>query len=183
MKLMKKTYKNLEELYLDNEKLVYTFFFDYFKDKELILEWSQNLWVKVWKNFDKFCDKEKKEVHRYLRVMARNLVSDYFREENREQEAWEKWNQGECLETPTLENESELFSSPQLLDFLIKALEVLTETERDLVYLSYDQKLRSANIGQLLGISDGLVRVRLQRIREKLKMEVERLQKEGDTYE
>ena len=183
MELNKKKYRNLEEMYRDNEKLVYTFFHDYTEDNDLILEWSQNLWVKVWKNFDKFRDKEKKEVHRYLRVMARNLVSDHFRDDKREQEAWDKWSYGERLETSSPEHESELFLNPGLLDFLIKAMGVLTETERDLVYLSYDQQLRSADIGQLLEISDGLVRVRLQRIREKLKVEVERLQKEEATYE
>lgn len=183
MNLIKRKYKNLEEMYLDNEKLVYTFFHDYTEDNDLILEWSQSLWVKVWKNFDKFHDKEKKEVHRYLRIMARNLVSDHFRDEKREQEAWDKWSYGERLETSSPEQESELFLNPGLLDYLIKAMDVLTEPERDLVYLSYDQKMRSADIGQLLGISDSLVRVRLQRIREKLKLEVERLQKEGITYE
>lgn len=183
MKLIKRTYKNLEEMYLDNEKLVYIFLRDYTEDGDLIVEWSQKLWVKVWKNFDKFRAKEKKEVHRYLRVMVRNLVLDHFRDEKREREAWEKWSFGECLKTSSPEQESELFLNPGLLDYLIKAMDVLTEPERDLVYLSYDQKMRSADIGQLLGISDSLVRVRLQRIREKLKLEVERLQKEGITYE
>jgi len=183
MNLIKKKYKNLEEMYRDNEKLVYTFFHDYTEDNDLILEWSQSLWVKVWKNFDKFRDKEKKEVHRYLRIMARNLVSDHFRDEKREQEVWDKWSYGERLETSSPEHESELFSNPKLIDYLMTALTILSDEEKGLIYLNYDQRLRSAEIGQLLGISDGLVRVRLQRIREKLKVEVERLQKEEHTYE
>ena len=180
---MKKTYTHLEEMYLDNEKLVYTFFRDYSKDEELILEWSQKLWHKVWSNFDKFRGKEKKEVQRYLRVMVRNLVSDHFNKERRENEVLEQWHYEEREKSTTVEEESELFSNPTLLEYLIIALEILTDEERDLVYLRYDQNLRSAAIGQLLGTSDGLVRVRLQRIREKLKKEVERLRKEDCTYE
>lgn len=182
MSFIQKKYKCIEEMYLDNEKLVYAFFYDYCKDSEQIREWSQKLWTKVWENFEKFRTKNKVEVQRYLRIMVRNMISDHFRDERSEQEAWKKWRYNEPQESSSIEYESELFRNPELMDYLMVAIKILSESERDLIYLSYHQQLRSAEIGQLIGISDGLVRVRLQRIRDKLKVEIERLSKEENTY-
>jgi len=63
----RKGYQTLEELYLENEKLVYTFFHDYTEDPELIKDWSQELWFKVWNHFKIFRGKNKK-MHRLICV-------------------------------------------------------------------------------------------------------------------
>ena len=168
----RKGYENLEELYKENEKLVYTFFHDYTEDEELVKEWSQQLWIRVWENFDKFRDKGKKEAQAYLRVMARNLVADYFRGIKREND---RWGNVEWISSDMAMEEIEVISERQIddiqLESLHEAIPSLTESEQNLLYLKYDRELSSRAIGELIGTSAGVTRVNLQRVRDKLREE------------
>lgn len=168
----RKGYENLEALYKENEKLVYTFFGDYIEDEELVKEWSQQLWIRVWENLDKFRDKGKKEAQAYLRVMARNLVSDYFRDIKREKD---RWGNVEWISSDMAMEEIEAISECQVNDIQLESLEEakkqLSEGEWYLLFLKYDQDLTSRAIGELTGTSDGVARVNLQRVRDKLRDE------------
>ncbi|MBR4860951.1 MAG: sigma-70 family RNA polymerase sigma factor [Firmicutes bacterium] len=168
----RKGYENLEELYKENEKLVYTFFHDYTEDEEMVKEWSQQLWIRVWENFDKFRDKGKKEAQSYLRVMARNLVADYFRDIKRGND---RWGNVEWISSDMAMVEIEAISESQINDIQMESLQeailALTEADQNLLYLKYDRNLTSRAIGELIGTSDGVVRVNLQRVRDKLRDE------------
>lgn len=172
----RKGYQTLEELYLENEKLVYTFFHDYTEDPELIKDWSQELWFKVWNHFEIFRGKNKKDAQAYLRVMARNLVADYFREQKRERE---RWGNVEWISSDLVMEEIEERSEQQIddlqLESLREAMVILSEEEQNLLYLKYDRELTSRAIGELIGTSDAVARVNLQRIREKLRDEAYRI--------
>lgn len=172
----RKGYENLEELYTENEKLVYAFFYDYTDDKELVKEWSQQLWIRAWENMDKFRSKGKKEAQAYLRVMARNLVADYFREVKREKE---RWDNVEWISSDMTIEEIELISEEKISDIqadsLREAMDILSEEERYMLYLKYDRELTSRAIGELVGTSDAVARVNLQRIRTKLQENAEKI--------
>lgn len=172
----RKGYRNLEELYKENEDLVYTFFYDYTADGELVQEWAQQLWIRAWENFEKLCCKEKKDAQAYLRAVARNLVMDHFRAIK-----WEKvrWGNVEWISSDMAMEEIEEISEQQIddiqLESLREAMAVLSEEEKHLLYLKYDQDLTSRAIGELLGTSDGVARVNLQRVRDKLRDEAYRI--------
>ena len=171
-----KRYSNFEELYYDNEKLVYVFIADYIDDFHQITELAQKVWYKVFLNWSKFEGKEKKEAQNYLRAVTKNLVMDYFNEKKKENEMSEALVYLYGNENVTyLEEEVEMFLEAAPEEYLEEALLILDDDERSLIDWSYKKKMKSETMGALLGISDVLVRVRLQRIRKKLKKEIDRL--------
>lgn len=171
-----KRYNNFEELYFDNEKLVYVFIADYIDDVHQITELAQNVWYKVFLNWDKFVGKEKKDAQNYLRALTKNLVMDYFNEKKKENEMTEAFIYLYGNDDVTyLEEEVEMFLEAAPEEYLEDAMLILNDSERSLIEWNYNKKMKSETIGSLLGISDALVRVRLQRIRKKLKKEIDRL--------
>lgn len=161
MSFIKKRYKNFEDLYHDNEKIVYVFISDHISDFHQITDLAQQIWYKVFLNWDKFEGKEKKDVQNYLRAMAKNLVSDYFAEKKKEDELTEAFLYLYGKEDITcLEKETTLFIEVAPQEFLEEALLTLDDGERNMLHLKYKEKLQS------------------DQIREKLKVEIERLMEE-----
>ena len=176
----RKRYNNFEDLYYDNEKLVYVFITDHINDFHQITELAQQIWYKVFLNWDKFEGKEKKEAQNYLRAMTKNLVADYFKDKKKEDELTEAFIYLYGKEDVScLEKETELFLEAAPEEYLEEALLILDENERNMLDLKYKKKMQSDQIGDLYGITAALARVRLQRIRVKLRVEIERLMGEN----
>lgn len=167
MSFIKKRYKNFEDLYHDNEKIVYIFISDHVSDFHQITDLAQQIWYEVFLNWDKFEGKEKKDVQNYLRAMAKNLVSDYFAEKKKEDELTEAFLYLYGKEDITcLEKETTLFIEVAPQEFLEEALLTLDDGERNMLHLKYKEKLQSDQIGEIYDITAAAARVRLQRIRE-----------------
>ena len=66
------------------------------------------------------------------------------------------------------------------MEYLSRAAAVLTIDEKQLIWLRFKEGLNAKEIGRLLEISDGNVRVRQKRILDKLRKEILRLMKEDD---
>lgn len=149
---------------------------DYTTDEELVKDWSQELWIKVWENMDKFHDMEPSDAQAYLRVMAHNQVADYFRKVKKEKKLWRnvEWISGDQY-WEEVEAISERELNDLQMECLREAAEILTEDERYLLHLKYGKMLRSRAIGELLGISEAVARVNLQRVRDKLRDEAYRV--------
>ncbi len=94
-----KKYKSLEELYLENYKLLYTYIRDYTKHESSVQDIASIVWCKVVDNPQKYLGMDEIWLHNYLRVMARTAVSDYFKTEEKEHMKVEKrrgksWSMG-----------------------------------------------------------------------------------------
>lgn len=140
---------------------MYVFISDHISDFHQITDLAQQIWHKVFLNWDKFEGKEKKDVQNYLRAMAKNLVSDYFAEKKKEDELTEAFLYLYGKEDITcLEKETTLFIEVAPQEFLEEALLTLDDGERNMLHLKYKEKLQS------------------DQIREKLKVEIERLMEE-----
>ena len=177
MSINKKGYRDCEDLYIHNEKLVYKFIRKYTEDEDLIKELSQIVWYKVCENFDNIPIENKLAAQKYIWLIARSTVYDYFYVEKREQEiikevAYLYGNENNNF----VDSDVNCFLNRELEEYLDEAIHLLKDSERDLIKLKYMDKLSSEEIGSLLGISDALVRVRLQRIRLKLEKGMRKLQ-------
>ena len=71
-----KYYNSLEEMYLDNYKLVNAFIRDYFSDEEMVKDMASMVWLKVTEHFDRFAEMDSRWIKNYLRVVVRNMVTD-----------------------------------------------------------------------------------------------------------
>ena len=67
-------YSSLEELYIENRKLIYAFLSDIVEDESLKDDLASAVWVKVFKKSEMFLKMNKRWVKNYLRVMVRNCL-------------------------------------------------------------------------------------------------------------
>lgn len=176
-------YKSLEELYIDNYKLIYTFFFDHTNHKQIAEDLASVLWSKVAEDPKKFLEMDKRWLQNYLRKVAKNLTIDFFKSEKKYRESVDISK--EIIElVPSPEEE---YLLKEEFAYLEQAKSVLTESELELVCLRYIAGLSPGDIAADLGLTAGAVRIKQHRILKKLKREITHLMnqsvKGGNTWE
>ncbi len=85
-----KYYNSLEEMYLDNYKLVNAFIRDYFSDEEMVKDMASMVWLKVTEHFDRFAEMDSRWIKNYLRVVVRNMVTDHLRKQTKAKQIQEE---------------------------------------------------------------------------------------------
>lgn len=164
-------YKSLEELYMDNYKLIFAFLFDYTNHQQTAEDLASIVWSKVVGNPDKFLDMDKAWLRNYLRKVAKHAAIDYFNGEKKRQERESELK--EVLEL--ISSPEDEFLLKEQLAYLEQAKAVLNESELELVCQRFIAELSISDIAVALGITAGAVRVKQHRIFKKLKVEIERL--------
>ncbi|HIV80254.1 MAG TPA: sigma-70 family RNA polymerase sigma factor [Candidatus Avanaerovorax faecigallinarum] len=166
-------YSSFEEMYLDNYKLVILFIRDYITDPYLVQDISSIVWTKVAEHIERCISMDRLWLRNYLRVMVRNTVADQYREEKAIKELQEKIQ--DILKYtavhPTEENDGK--------EYLRGAIAMLSDEEIQLLYLKYEKMLNSEEIGAMLGVGSGAVRMRHKRIVEKLRKKINELRAEN----
>ena len=166
-------YSSFEEMYLDNYKLVILFIRDYITDLYLVQDISSIVWTKVAEHIERCISMDILWLRNYLRVMVRNTVADQYREEKAIKELQEKIQ--DILKytavNPTEENDDK--------EYLRGAIAILSDEEIQLLYLKYEKMLNSEEIGAMLGVGSGAVRMRHKRIVEKLRKKINELRAEN----
>lgn len=166
-------YSSFEEMYLDNYKLVILFIRDYITDPYLVQDISSIVWTKVAEHIERCISMDILWLRNYLRVMVRNTVADQYREEKAIKELQEKIQ--DILKytavNPTEENDDK--------EYLRGAIAILSDEEIQLLYLKYEKMLNSEEIGAMLGVGSGAVRMRHKRIVEKLRKKINELRAEN----
>lgn len=166
-------YSSFEEMYLDNYKLVILFIRDYITDPYLVQDISSIVWTKVAEHIERCISMDRLWLRNYLRVMVRNTVADQYREEKAIKELQEKIQ--DILKytavNPTEENDDK--------EYLRGAIAILSDEEIQLLYLKYEKMLNSEEIGAMLGVGSGAVRMRHKRIVEKLRRKINELRAEN----
>lgn len=166
-------YSSFEEMYLNNYKLVILFIRDYITDPYLVQDISSIVWTKVAEHIERCISMDRLWLRNYLRVMVRNTVADQYREEKAIKELQEKIQ--DILKytavQPTEENDGK--------EYLRGAIAMLSDEEIQLLYLKYEKMLNSEEIGAMLGVGSGAVRMRHKRIVEKLRKIINELRAEN----
>ncbi|MGF6375167.1 RNA polymerase sigma factor (sigma-70 family) [Clostridiales Family XIII bacterium PM5-7] len=180
MKERLKKYTTLEELYLDNYKLVFSYLLDYdLKDTYLQEELASIIWFKIWERHDSILEKEKKWVKNYLRIVAKTTVIDHLRKVKKESIEIKKM--GELIEplNPWSSVEKEV-TDQEMRQYLYQCLNMLSDEEKMLITLRFYLEFSAKETGEHLFISEGNVRVRQLRIITKLRKELNKLMKEKE---
>ena len=164
-------YSSFEEMYLDNYKLVILFIRDYITDPYLVQDISSTVWTKVAEHIEKCMSMDKLWLRNYLRVMVRNTVADQYREEKAIKELQKSMQDlSKCDPVISIEEDDD-----DRKECMRKAVLILTDEEMQLLYLRYEKKLGFEEIGAMLGIGSGAVRMRHKRIVEKLRKKIDEL--------
>ncbi len=161
----KNAYGELYKIFLDR---IYRFVYYLVNDEFLAEDITQNTFLKAWNGLKNFSP-AKGTFQSYLYTIARNLVIDHQR---KKKEISIELTIGENLksETDLVDNASRNESIVEVR----KALSVLSENDRQIVILRYFEEMSYDEIAGVVGKKSGAVRVKVHRLLEVLKNNMEK---------
>ena len=171
----KRRYKDLEELYYSNYKLVYVMAADYTENADMKNEAAYCLWEKISQNPERYLSMDEYQLKNYIRVMVKNIFMDHFKREKRETVEFQEEHFKGALPV-YFESENDWRSDE--LACLGKAKNILTLEEKELIFFRFEEGMSARQVSELFDTSEGNIRVRQKRILDKLRKEILRLMKE-----
>ncbi len=146
------------QIYEANSKRIYRLCYTYTNDSAAANDLLQETFLKVWQNLDKF--RNQAMISTWIYRIAVNTCLTYLKSEKR---------QAKDELTPFIaENEKEEVSEKkEEIDMLYQCISKLEESERLLITMVLDE-LPYPEIAEVSGISEGNLRVKIHRIKQKL---------------
>lgn len=174
-------YQSLEEMYMENYKLVYLFIEDYIQEMQTVQELASAVWLKIVEHQETCLKMDKPWLKNYLRVVCRNTTFDYLKKDKRNQQMIEEIRNLEKTRSPEPPNQG--ISKEDVWRYLDKIKKTLTNEEQQILYLKYNQKFSWKDIAVLLDMPEGTLRSKHFRLVRKLKIEILKRMEEGVQYE
>lgn len=149
---------NFKELFQKNSRKIYHLCYGYTGDEDSANDLMQETFMKVWQNLDKF--RNQALISTWIYRIAVNTCLSYLRVEKRQAK--------DELTDTIIENKTEEISDKnEQVASLYKCISQLEENERILITMVLDE-IPYHEIAQISGISDGNLRVKIHRIKQKL---------------
>jgi len=146
------------QIFETNSKKIYRLCYGYTGDEDSANDLLQETFVKVWQNLDKF--RNKAMISTWIYRIAVNTCLTYLRSEKRQAK--------EELTPHLAETRAEDFSEKnEQVALLYKCISKLEESERIIITMVLDE-LPYPEIAEISGISEGNLRVKIYRIKQKL---------------
>ena len=149
---------NFKELFQKNSRKIYHLCYGYTGDEDSANDLMQETFMKVWQNLEKF--RNQALISTWIYRIAVNTCLSYLRVEKRQAK--------DELTDTIIENKTEEISDKnEQVASLYKCISQLEENERILITMVLDE-IPYHEIAQISGISDGNLRVKIHRIKQKL---------------
>jgi len=154
------------------KKPLFGFFYGMTRDSELSEDLIQNVFFRILKY--RYLFRGEGDFKTWMFHIARNVSHDHFKK-NRAQhkEALENWEN----KLATEENRVTQFKQDDELHLLSMAMDRLPEEKREILLLSKFQDKKYKEIGEILGCSEGAVKVKVFRALQELKEVYQQLEK------
>jgi RNA polymerase sigma factor (sigma-70 family) len=147
-----------KEIFQVNSRKIYHLCYGYTGDADSANDLMQETFMKVWQNLDKF--RNQALISTWIYRIAVNTCLSYLRVENRHPK--------DELTDNIIENKTEEVSDKnEQVASLYKCISQLEENERLIITMVLDE-IPYPEIAQIAGISDGNLRVKIHRIKQKL---------------
>ncbi|RZK42103.1 MAG: RNA polymerase sigma factor [Pedobacter sp.] len=147
-----------KEIFDKNSKKIFHLCYGYTGDKDSANDLLQETFLKVWQNLDKF--RNKSLISTWIYRIAVNTCLTYLRSEKRQAK--------DELTENIIESKVEEFSEKnEQVALLYKSISKLEENDRLIITMVLDE-LPYNEIAEISGISEGNLRVRIHRIKQKL---------------
>lgn len=141
-----------------NSKKIYHLCYGYTGDSDAANDLLQETFLKVWQNLDKF--RNQAMISTWIYRIAVNTCLTYLRSEKRQAK--------DELTDQLVETRAEEFSEKnEQVALLYKCISKLEESERIIITMVLDE-MPYAEIADISGISEGNLRVKIHRIKQKL---------------
>ncbi len=145
-------------IFQSNSKKIFHLCLGYTGDNDSANDLMQETFLKVWQNLDKF--RNQAMISTWIYRIAVNTCLSYLRVEKRQAK--------DELTDQIIENRVEEFSEKnEQVALLYKCISQLEENERIVITMVLDE-VPYAEIAQVSGISEGNLRVKIHRIKQKL---------------
>ena len=159
------TPKSIEAIYRDNCKMVYWAAYSVLKRESDAMDIAQSVFLRAIKNIDKLNTMEDGQVKAWLYRVAVNLCYDAGRRLKREIPAEE-------LPEPNTDREYELPEASAISrdqrERVKRAIDALPDIYRETVMLHYYSERSVREIAQATGVTEGTVKSRIFRAKERL---------------
>ena len=155
----------LNLLYHRYSRRFFGFFYGMSKDGATSEDLVQNVFMRILKY--KHTYKENGDFEVWAYQMARNVHHDHYRK-NKRYAFQEDMNPYEERLSETKNQEVEMERSDEL-NYLKKALASLSDEKRELIELVRFQKVKYAKVAEMLGVTEGAIKVRVHRILKELR--------------
>ncbi len=154
------------------KKPLFGFFYGLNKEAELCEDLVQNVFLRILKY--RYLFRGDGEFRTWMFHIARNVNHDHFRKN--------KWKHKESLDDwenklGTDENRSTQFRQDDEMQLLSMAMDRLSEDKREILLLSKFQEKKYKEIGEILGCTEGAVKVKVFRALQELKEVYQQLEK------
>ncbi|MBY0244123.1 MAG: sigma-70 family RNA polymerase sigma factor [Sphingobacteriaceae bacterium] len=147
-----------KQVFDSNSKKIYNLCFGYSGDPDVANDLLQETFLKVWQNLDKF--RNKSLISTWIYRIAVNTCLTYLRVEKRLPK--------DELSDNIIENKAEEYSEKnEQIALLYKSISKLEENDRLIITMVLDE-LPYNEIAEISGISEGNLRVKIHRIKQKL---------------
>ena len=147
-------------LYEKYKNLLYFIAFGKTHSKEIAEECVQETFFYVSKHFDKIGEVDSNKTKGYLATVVTGFAIDFFNKEN-------KFDQFSTDDEST--TDLSYFENYDTVEIFSAFDKVLGEEEKNYLYLKYIYGYKSSEIAEMYGISDTLVRKKIERSKAKLK--------------
>lgn len=147
-----------KQIFDDNSKKIFNLCYGYTGDADSANDLMQETFLKVWQNLDKF--RQKSLISTWIYRIAVNTCLTFLRSEKRQAK--------DELTENIIENKIEEHSEKnEQIAILYKSISKLEENDRFIITMVLDE-LPYQQIAEISGISEGNLRVKIHRIKQKL---------------
>lgn len=151
---------------------LYGFFYGMNKDAELCEDLVQNVFFRILKY--RYLFRGEGDFRTWMFHIARNVNHDNFRKNKVQlKDSLEQWQERLGVE----DNRATEFQKDEELQLLSMAMDRLPEEKREILLLSKYQDKKYKEIGEIIGCSEGAVKVKVFRALQELKVLYKQLEK------
>lgn len=165
-----KTYSTAEELYLDNEKIIFKYITSYIVKNHLTEydrdELVSQVWCKVSDKLDVLLTMDVPAVCTYIKSIANSVVIDDYRARTKARVKIEYMDPKEIdrVAAKTAKSVEDIVFDIDLEAYIKNALVLLNAEERRLLQFYYCKGMTAKKLGELMGLTEGAVKKKLQEI-------------------
>ena len=158
--------RKIEKIYRDYYDIVFKYILCLTHDKDLSEDITQETFVKMIKNIDKFEGKSK--LSSWLCEIAKNLWIDYLRKNKRKVEL----NEENTLNIESSQNIENEYIEKENESAVLEKIKTLDEVSQRVMFLRIKGEMSFKEIGDILGKSENWARVTFYRAKQKVKEDV-----------